>query len=145
MVDISHETPAATEARLAQVIRLAKLTIYDAPHGFLEMPLAAPVIPPGALALVRDDLVWSALVPRDTGETFFLWRFHFPAGVDNSGFVGWLATEMKQRLGSGVFVVCGQNSAQGGIFDYWGCPWSLRAAAREVLAHLMQDHPCPGV
>jgi hypothetical protein len=40
--------------------------------------------------------------------------------------VGWLASHMKQTLGSGVFVVCGQNHRQGGIFDYWGCPWDLK-------------------
>jgi hypothetical protein len=59
-------------------------------------------------------------------EPFCLLSFHFEPGLDNSGFVGWLASHMKQTLGSGVFVVCGQNHRQGGIFDYWGCPWDLR-------------------
>ncbi len=57
---------------------------------------------------------------------FAIWRFHFPQGADNSGFVGWLATHLKTRIGTGVFVICGQNSNDGGIFDYWGCPWELR-------------------
>lgn len=61
-----------------------------------------------------------------TAELFAVWRFHFPAGADNSGFVGWLASHLKTLFGTGVFVVCGQNSADGGIFDYWGCPWALR-------------------
>ena len=44
--------------------------------------------------------------------------FHFPAGVDNSGFVGWLASHLKVVLGTGVLVVCGFNSQRGGVFDY---------------------------
>ncbi|MET3579888.1 hypothetical protein ABID19_002919 [Mesorhizobium robiniae] len=81
-----------------------------------------------ALALIRDDSVWSQLVKSEceTPEAFVIWRFHFPPGVDNSGFVGWLATHLKQRFGTGVFVICGQNTVDGGIFDYWGCPWELR-------------------
>ena len=47
---------------------------------------------------------------------------HFDPALDNSGFVGWLASHLKAVLGTGVFVVCGQNGARGGIFDYWGCP-----------------------
>ncbi len=51
--------------------------------------------------------------------------FHFPDGLDNSGFVGWLATHLKETLGTSVFVICGQNSDRGGIFDYWACPLNL--------------------
>ena len=29
------------------------------------------------------------------------------------------------EFGSGVFVVCGQNTNKGGIFDYWGCPMEI--------------------
>jgi hypothetical protein len=39
-------------------------------------------------------------------------------GADNSGFVGWLATEMKHRLSIGVFVGGCRSSAPGGINDY---------------------------
>jgi hypothetical protein len=73
-------------------------------------------------------MVWSQLVPCDdpAEELFGLFRFHFPAGVDNSGFVGWLASLLKERFGTGVFVTCGQNKDEGGIYDYWGCPFDLR-------------------
>jgi hypothetical protein len=49
----------------------------------------------------------------------------FPAGLDNSGFVGWLAGRLKTELGTGVFVICGSNRDRGGIYDYWGCPIGL--------------------
>jgi hypothetical protein len=55
--------------------------------------------------------------------------FHFVAGLDNSGFVGWLASHLKARLGTGVLVICGQNSNRGGIFDDWGVPWAAGEAA----------------
>ena len=135
MVNISIETPEQTRVRLERVIRESRLIVYDGAYVFEEFPLAAfsERADPNALALVRDDAVWSQLVEHhgpvpDDGsvEPFCLWRFHFPDGADNSGFVGWLATHLKERFGTGVFVVCGQNSADGGIFDYWGGPFELR-------------------
>lgn len=86
---------------------------------------------------MRDDEVWSQLVPSTDPrqERFGLFRFHFSAGADNSGFVGWLASHLKRRFGTGVFVTCGQNQANGGIFDYWGVPETL---AEPVFAELRQ-------
>lgn len=72
-------------------------------------------------------------------EPFGLFRFHFPPGVDNSGFVGWLATRLKRELGTGVFVVCGQNSKRGGIFDYWGYPATLRDDVRRIIDALRSE------
>lgn len=130
MVSISQETLSQTDARLRYVIAASRLMIYDKPYHFEEFALAefASRASAQALALVRDDAVWSQLVastdPRH--EQFAIWRFHFPDRLDNSGFVGWLASHLKVTFGTGVFVVCGQNSSDGGIFDYWGCPWTLR-------------------
>lgn len=53
------------------------------------------------------------------------------------GFVGWLASHLKQRLGTGVFVVCGQNSTRGGIFDYWGSPYELGCDFVKEVEYLM--------
>src|ERR671918_2055463 len=138
MVHISRETPEQTNERLLEVIAAATFRVYDDAYVFEEAPLRGPIPPldDRTLALVRDDRVWSRLVPTapDHGvEQFGLFRFHFPEGVDNSGFVGWLASHLKRELGTGVFVVCGQNSEQGGIFDYWGFPAELREAlVREI-------------
>jgi hypothetical protein len=141
MVNISQETSAETETRLRRVIQRARLSVWDAPYAFVEFPLAAfrERADPEALALVRDETVWSMLVPapQDAAETFAIWCFHFPAGADNSGFVGWLATHLKVRFGTGVFVTCGQNTADGGIFDYWGCPWELRDAVLSEVEALV--------
>ena len=129
MVNISHETAQETEARLRRVIQQCRLTVYQEAYTFEEFPLAefGARANAEALALARDDAVWSQLVAADhnAAEPFALWRFHFPAGADNSGFVGWLATHLKRKFDTGVFVICGQNSQDGGIFDYWGCPLSL--------------------
>lgn len=140
MVDISHESPQATERRLLEVTRRARLTAYRATYAYLEFPL--PEFPAAvradALALVRDDAVWSQLVPCDdpARELFALFRFHFPAGTDNSGFVGWLASRLKQRFGTGVFVICGHNRDDGGIYDYWGVPAALADEVRVELEAL---------
>jgi hypothetical protein len=137
MVSVSHESPAATDARLRRVVTASRLTVYDQPFTFEEFPVAEFLtrVRDDALALVRDDEVWSQFVPATAtpSETFCVWRFHFPAGVDNSGFVGWLASHLKARYGTGVVVVCGSNAGRGGVFDYWGCPESLR---REVLGEV---------
>ena len=143
MVNVSIETEEETRARLLDVLAEARMTSYDSAFTFVETPVgASPEIVEGCLALVRDDTVWSALVPArpdDPGETFGLLRFEFRPGVDNSGFVGWLATHLKRALGTGVFVVCGYDSAAGGVFDYWGYPSSLRDEVLRAIDSLQKS------
>ncbi|MGF6402394.1 hypothetical protein ABH908_003883 [Pseudomonas frederiksbergensis] len=128
-MNISHETAADTERRLLHVTSQARVRFFPGTYTFLEFPLSSfpGAAYPDALALVRDDKVWSQLVPCDDieRELFGVFRFHFPENVDNSGFVGWLAMRLKRHFGTGVFVTCGQNRDEGGIFDYWGVPASL--------------------
>jgi len=137
VVNISLETVEQSERRLRRIITEARLQTLPGTWAFQEFPLSgfAQSARGDALALVRDDTVWSQLVPSDDSDDdlFGVFRFHFPAGADNSGFVGWLATHLKQRFGTGVFVTCGQNSADGGIFDYWGVPAVL---AQTVFAEV---------
>ncbi|WP_128573768.1 MULTISPECIES: DUF6196 family protein [Pseudomonas] len=49
------------------------------------------------------------------------------------GLVGCLAMRLKQKFGTGVFVTCGQNREEGGMFDYWVVPASL---ASDVFAEI---------
>ena len=133
---VSHETQAQTQTRLRKVIAESELLVYDQPYVFEEVSVER--FPShhiaDALAFVRDKDLWSALVPQrqhqQQQEAFCVFSFHFPPNLDNSGFVGWLASHLKASVGTGVFVVCGQNSARGGIFDYWGAPL---AVADQVL------------
>ena len=142
VVSVSQESIEETERRLKGVIAAAELVVIDGMWSFKESPLAQPpTLTPDLLAVVRDEDSWSWLAPAqaDAVEKFALFSFHFPSADDNSGFVGWLASVLKQRLGTGVFVVCGQNTARGGIYDYWGCPAELREQARQVLDDLRGD------
>ncbi len=129
MVHISIETPAETHTRLQGVLKRATMKLYSETYTFIECPMTdfPAALQKDALACVRDDSVWSQLVPGENPqqERFRIIRFHFDPILDNSGFVGWLASHLKARLGTGVFVVCGQNSQDGGIFDYWGIPHHL--------------------
>lgn len=139
MVSVSQETVEETERRLKGVIAAADLVVLDGVWAFNESPLEQPpTLTSDLLAVVRDEDSWSWLAPAETdaAEQFALFSFHFPPALDNSGFVGWLASELKRRLGTGVFVICGQNTARGGIYDYWGCPVELREQARQVLDDL---------
>ncbi|MCZ7373544.1 DUF6196 family protein [Micromonospora sp. WMMC250] len=139
MVSISQESHDETEQRLRRVIVAAELVMFDGEWSFFEAPLSQPpTLTADLLAVVRDEDRWSWLAPGGAtdGERFAVFSFHFPPDVDNSGFVGWLATEFKRRLGTGVFVICGQNSDRGGIYDYWGCPAQVRAEALQVLDEL---------
>lgn len=137
MVSVSHETEAQTDARLRAVIRQSRLAVLPGAWAFEEFPRAqfATKANPEALALVRDEAVWSQLVPSQStqAEKFSVFCFHFPEGADNSGFVGWLASHLKRKFGTGVFVTCGQNTGDGGIFDYWGCPMAL---GKQVVAEV---------
>jgi Family of unknown function (DUF6196) len=136
---VSQETPEQTHTRLSRVLAESQLVVYERPYAFVEVAASRfPVeLVPEALAFVRDDDVWSALVPSSAPEheKFVIFGFHFTQGLDNSGFVGWLASHLKSRLGTGILVICGQNSGRGGIFDYWGAPLSV---ASQVIAEVQR-------
>ncbi|WP_280449019.1 DUF6196 family protein [Nocardia brasiliensis] len=142
MVDISIETEDQTAQRLRRVLASAELEVQPGVWCFRESPLAEPPqLSARTLAVVRDAESWSALVPFAEAdgpdvEKFGLFSFHFPTGMDNSGFVGWLAGHLKRALGTGVFVVCGSNRGRGGIYDYWGCPVELLAAVEREIETL---------
>lgn len=137
MVQISRETPEQTEQRLLKVLAQSDFKIYEGTYSFEEFLLAdfAIKVNQEALAIVRDREVWSQLVRsgNSSRELFKVFSFHFDECPDNSGFVGWLASHLKAKLGTGVFVICGQNLNRGGIFDYWGCPIEL---AQEVVEEI---------
>ena len=137
MVDISYETPTQTENRLLQVIAQSEFKIFSGSYAFEEFALDdfSTLARQDALALVRDNEVWSQLISchDSTQELFKIFSFHFDDCADNSGFVGWLASHLKAKLGTGAFVTCGQNLERGGIFDYWGCPLEI---ADEVISEI---------
>ena len=137
---ISNETVEQTEKRLKKVIQTADFRIFDQSYYFKEVPLANFEFETEALAIVRDQDVWSFLIPSVSteSENFKIFSFHFENGLDNSGFVGWLASKIKQELGSGVFVVCGQNTNKGGIFDYWGCPIEIETEVMSFIKKLRE-------
>jgi uncharacterized protein DUF6196 len=140
LLHISDESEEQTHRRLTRVLECARVTSYAHAFCFEETPLETPPrIDERCLALVRNDTVWSALVPgpegAGTSASFGLLRFEFDSDADNSGFVGWLATHLKRALGTGIFVICGHDSSSGGIYDYWGFPIALRKdVLREVAA-----------
>jgi hypothetical protein len=135
VVSISDERAVESERRLLAVLRAAEVVHLEGSWGFQRDIDQAP---PQAVATVRDDEGWCALAPAasGSGERFGLTRTTFPADVDNSGFVGWLATTIKRRLGSGVFVVCGDNPGRGGIFDYLGYPIRIADEVRGLIDDL---------
>jgi len=139
---ISNETPEQTSIRLQRVLSEAQLSLLPEAYAFVEVEVEhfPAELVSTALAFVRDENVWSALVPATSPsqEQFMIFSFHFPPGLDNSGFVGWLASHLKLALGTGVMVVCGQNSERGGIFDYWGAPLSMAVKVKEELDRLRQ-------
>lgn len=135
---VSNETPAEVEKRCSRVIASAEFILHNGVFAFVRYPVASfPAHEASnALALVRDSEVWSVLHRcdiRDVAEPLRVFSFHFQADVDNSGFVGWLASRLKHATGTGVLVICGNNANRGGIFDYWGVPL---AAADSVITEL---------
>ncbi len=142
---VSKETPEQTQSRLIRVLAASEFVVYDKPYAFVETTVdefPAQLLPT-ALAFVRDEDVWSALVPSTdlADERFILFGFHFTPGLDNSGFVGWLASHLKAVVGTGVMVVCGQNSQRGGIFDYWGAPIEVAEAVIAEVRRLRDTNP----
>ena len=133
---VSHESTDQARARLLGVLGRAELQILEGTYAFAEhRSTAIPLPMERALALVRDDDMWSVLQPASAGhgERLRVFVFHFPAGIDNSGFIGWLAGHLKAVLGTGVLVICGSNGRRGGIFDYWCVPERI---GEEALAEV---------
>lgn len=64
-VYISHESTGQTQARLQCVLAQAEMLILPDPHAFVEVSASRfPVeLVTQAIAFVRDEDVWSALVP----------------------------------------------------------------------------------
>jgi Family of unknown function (DUF6196) len=135
MVSISQERPVESERRLRAVLRAAELQHLEGTWCFKRITGDAPA---GAIATVRDVDGWCALVPtnEDATERFALTLTTFSPRIENSGYVGWIATAVKQRLGSGVFVVCSDNPERGGIFDYLGYPAKIANSVRALLDEL---------
>lgn len=141
---ISRETRTQVHERLREVIARAELTVLEGTYTFDEFPMPdSGRLSSDALAYVRDDHSWSRLVPSadPARELFKVFRFHFAPGLDNSGFLGWLASDLKEKTGTGIFVVCGQNLDRGGIFDYWGCPAALGDEVLAVVHDLVGKGP----
>ena len=138
MVSISHEDDEESERRLRDVIRAAEILHLPGAWSFCRVSGSAPS---DALATVRDRDGWCALAPATEGaaEIYAVTSTTFSSSIDNSGFVGWLATTIKRRLGSGVFVVCGDNPARGGIFDYLGYPIQVADAVRDLIDELRRS------
>lgn len=141
-VYVSRESLEQTDTRLRRVIGRAEMVRHPGAYTFYEFPLNEFPVEhaPTALAFVRDENVWSVLETADrapvTCERFALFSFHFEENYDNSGFVGWLASQIKKETGAGVFVVCGQNHRRGGIFDYWGIAFELADRFAECVNKL---------
>jgi hypothetical protein len=139
-VDVTVETEKQSQERLLQVLAAAEVKWFPGHYAFEELQVLdlADEFLAEALAMIRDDGKWSVLRRTDSHSTekFCIFSCHFDPDIPNSGFVGWLASEFKKSLGTGVFVVCGQNSERGGIFDYWGLPVEMRGRAAQVLETL---------
>lgn len=128
---LEQESPDTTEKRLLSVVAAATFRILPADHAWL--PLAFDRTPSAeAIACVRDDSNWFELAPatdQPLHERYFVVSFHFSEGIPASGFVGWLATYLRQTANTGVVVICGKDQRQSpgllaaanGVFDYWCC------------------------
>lgn len=131
--------------RLLKVIGSAEFAEYPSVFKYVEMPLEdfPAHVNSWAVAVVRDTDRWSQLVPVEPGKTsdatpYKLFSFHFDHnGPENSGFVGWLASHLRRKVGTGVIVVCGHNKDRGGVFDYWGCPVPHADQALQEVRDLM--------
>lgn len=143
MVDVVTESPGEVHAKLCRVLREATIRQVGV---FVWKEIVDPVaegLTPHALAHVRGLDNWSALMPSlgTEPDQLHVMRINFVDGQDNSGFVGWLATLLKAELGTGVTVVCGFESAHGGVFDYWCIPNAVSKDAAALLKRWQATGP----
>lgn len=145
-MDVTRETQQEAQTRLRSVLCAAEVVWLPGRYAFTETTDLEDAVLASrkALAVVRDENSWSVLssAEKESAETFSIFTCHFAANLPNSGFVGWLASEIKSELGSGVFVVCGHNQKRGGIFDYWGVPEWVAPDVRRLLETLKTSVAC---
>lgn len=144
MVDVVIESLSTMHHKLEHVLREAAVTSV----GIFVWKEVSDLGDAGyseALAYVCGNGGWIALVPSlESGpEQLQVVRINFEPDQDNSGFVGWLATLLKTELGADITVVCGYDSANGGVFDYWCVPISVADAALTLLDEWQRTGP-PG-
>jgi hypothetical protein len=128
------ESTQEMHTRLCGVIAAARLESLSQPYAW-QLISHPSQLSATALAAVRDGSAWYALtsVPPEASGAYRIVAFHFAEGSNASGFVAWLAGLMKKEAGTGAMVVCGFDARATpalwqtslGLFDYWGCPWSL--------------------
>jgi len=86
---ISEESAHQARARLGNVLSEAEFVVYEHPYSFVETDAShfPEELLGVALAFVRDEDVWSALVPTSSPqqEQFIIFGFHFKSDLDNSG------------------------------------------------------------
>jgi hypothetical protein len=130
------------DTRLLRVIAAARLDLLHGTYAFEETgDVPSPHRLRESLACVRDGDRWSCL-RADADGAYVVFAFHFPEGIDNSGFIGWLATLLKHRAGTGAVVICGSNGNDGGVFDYWAIPVAAAEKARLLVDELRaHEHP----
>lgn len=95
---ISKETGEEVEERLIRVLKSASLEVFDGAYYFKEMPANKFCFEPKALAMIKDNKIWSFLIPSESSnnDNFKIFSFHFTNELDNSGFIGWLASKIKK-------------------------------------------------
>jgi hypothetical protein len=139
-----REKPEQIRKRLLKVLSQAQIKIYDDEYAFEEFTQQefSGKMETDALAFVRDGDVWSQLVVSNNPgkKQFKVIGFHFKNNHDNSGFIGWLATHLKLKLGTGLFVICGHNSKRGGIYDFWGFPVDVADSVIEEIKKLINRY-----
>jgi hypothetical protein len=144
-VDIKRETQQQSLERLRSVLHAADIAWLPGHFAFSEVANLDDAMSAlgKALAVIRDESRWSVLAEAEEGsaEKSRIFACHFSADIPNSGFVGWLASEIKRELGSGVFVVCGHNRERGGIFDYWGVPAEVAPGVLDLIEKLRTRDP----
>lgn len=142
MLYVSRETPEATAKRLASVLARSTVTWFPEPYRFEELPSGSQRgIDDPAVAWLRNGTTCSRLVrtnPHAVDQPYGLIQIRFPEGVDNSGFVGWFVSHLKRALGIGVFIICGYDQKEGGIYDDTGFPWNVAESVRRELEALRE-------
>jgi hypothetical protein len=122
MTTVKIETNSKLIERLYYVLKQSEFVEFDELYYFKQFE-ETPNLENNALSYIRNGNYWTGLIEAedDRTENYKIFCFKVNTTSNNSGFLGWMATEIKKKLGISIIVFCSHCPTTDKDILYIGC------------------------